>query len=62
MNGRDPRILLDIHSVSDVNRPEIELSELPRPAFSDDFPANKKEVKEIKGKLLPNKRLDKKEQ
>ncbi len=62
MNGRDPRVLLDIHTISDVNRPEIELSELPRPAFSDDFPANIKEVIETKGKLLPNKRLDKKEQ
>ena len=62
MNGRDPRVLLDIHSISDVNRPEIELSELPRPAFSDDFPANIKQSKEVKGKLLPNKRLDKKEQ
>ena len=62
MSGRDPRVLLDIHSISDVNRPEIELSELPRPAFSDDFPSNIKQSKEVKGKLLPNKRLDKKEQ
>jgi NADH-quinone oxidoreductase subunit G len=62
MSGRDPRVLLDIHSISDVNRPEIELSELPRPAFSDDFPANINEIIETKGKLLPNKRLDKKEQ
>ncbi len=26
MNGRDPKLLMDIHSVSEVNRPEIELS------------------------------------
>lgn len=35
--GRQPRLLMDIHSVSDVNNPEIHLSELPGPAHSDDF-------------------------
>jgi NADH-quinone oxidoreductase subunit G len=40
MGGRGPRILLDIHDVSEVNKPTIHLSELPGPAHSDDF--NKK--------------------
>ncbi len=37
MNGRDPRLLMDIHDVSEVNRDEINLSELKRPAHSTDF-------------------------
>ncbi len=40
MNGRDPRILMEIHDVSGVNKPEIHLSELPGPAHSDDFLKN----------------------
>jgi NADH-quinone oxidoreductase subunit G len=35
--GRNPRLLMDIHSVSEVNRPEIDLSRLPGPAHSDNF-------------------------
>jgi NADH-quinone oxidoreductase subunit G len=35
--GKKPKILLDIHSVSDVNRPEIDLSKIEGPAHSDDF-------------------------
>lgn len=35
--GRDPKLLMDIHSVSDVNKPGIELSELNRSATSADF-------------------------
>jgi len=35
--GRNPRLLMDIHSVSQVNRPEVKLSELPGPAHSGDF-------------------------
>jgi NADH-quinone oxidoreductase subunit G len=35
--GKDPKMLLDIHSVSDVNRPEVELSKIAGPAHSDDF-------------------------
>ena len=27
MGGRNPRLLMDIHNVSEVNRPEIELVE-----------------------------------
>jgi NADH-quinone oxidoreductase subunit G len=37
--GREPRLLMDIHSVSQVNRPGIDLSLLPGPAHSDDFNA-----------------------
>lgn len=35
MGGRHPKLLMDIHSISDVNK--IELSELPGPATSKDF-------------------------
>jgi NADH-quinone oxidoreductase subunit G len=42
MGGRDPRLLMDIHSVSQVNRESIELSELKGPAHSTDFDQNKK--------------------
>ena len=37
MDGRQPRLLMDIHSVSQVNRPEIDLSKIDGPAHSDDF-------------------------
>jgi NADH-quinone oxidoreductase subunit G len=37
MNGRDPRLMLDIHSVSEVNKPEVQLSLIEGPAHSDDF-------------------------
>jgi NADH-quinone oxidoreductase subunit G len=37
MGGRKPRLLMDIHQVSEVNRPEIDLSEIPGPAHSIDF-------------------------
>jgi NADH-quinone oxidoreductase subunit G len=35
--GKQPKLLLDIHNVSDVNKPEIELSKIDGPAHSDDF-------------------------
>lgn len=35
--GRDPKLLLDIHDVSDVNKPHIHLSKIDGPAHSDDF-------------------------
>lgn len=38
MGGRQPRLLMDIHSVSGVNRPDVDLSTLPGPAHSTDFP------------------------
>ena len=37
MGGRPPKITMDIHDVSEVNKPNIHLSELPGPAHSDDF-------------------------
>jgi NADH-quinone oxidoreductase subunit G len=37
MDGRKPKILMDIHSVSEVNRPEIDLSKIEGPAHSVDF-------------------------
>ena len=39
--GKNPKLLLDIHNVSDVNRPEIDLSKIEGPAHSDDFLPNK---------------------
>jgi NADH-quinone oxidoreductase subunit G len=39
-DGRQPKLLMDIHSVSEVNRPNIELSLINGPAHSADF--NKK--------------------
>ena len=35
--GKQPKYLLDIHTISDVNKPEIELSKISGPAHSDDF-------------------------
>ena len=32
-----PRLLMDIHSISEVNKPDVHLSELPGPAGSDVF-------------------------
>ncbi len=37
MGGRQPKILMDIHSISDVNRPELDLSKINGPAHSTDF-------------------------
>lgn len=37
MGGLRPRLLMDIHSVSEVNNPEIELSEINGPATSSIF-------------------------
>jgi len=35
--GKQPKFLLDIHDVSDVNKPEVHLSKIAGPAHSDDF-------------------------
>jgi NADH-quinone oxidoreductase subunit G len=35
--GRSPKHLMDIHDVSDVNKPDIDLSLIAGPAHSDDF-------------------------
>jgi NADH-quinone oxidoreductase subunit G len=37
MNGSQPRLFLNIHDVSEVNKPTITLSALDRPAHSTDF-------------------------
>lgn len=37
MSGRKPRLLMDIHSVSQVNMQDLELSEIDGPATSDVF-------------------------
>ncbi len=35
--GKAPKLLMDIHSISDVNRPDVDLSQIEGPAHSDDF-------------------------
>ena len=42
--GRQPKLLMDIHSVSEVNKPGVDLSAIAGPAHSSDF--------ETKGKAL----------
>jgi NADH-quinone oxidoreductase subunit G len=37
MDGRKPRLLMDIHSISEVNKPGIELSAIAGPATGDVF-------------------------
>jgi NADH-quinone oxidoreductase subunit G len=37
MGGRKPKLVFDIHAVSDVNPPEVDLAELPGPATSETF-------------------------
>jgi len=44
MSGRSPKLLMDIHSVSEVNREGLELSEINGPAHSTDF----KQMPEVK--------------
>lgn len=46
MGGRKPKLLMDIHSISDVNDPSIDLSKINGPATSDVF--NKKLIEEKK--------------
>lgn len=37
MSGRDPKILLDIHNVSDVNRKDMDISQIYGPPTSEDY-------------------------
>ena len=37
MGGREPKLLMDIHSISDVNDPSIDLSLIEGPATSKTF-------------------------
>jgi NADH-quinone oxidoreductase subunit G len=39
--GRHPKLLMDIHSVSEVNKPNIDLSLIEGPAHSTDFNSQK---------------------
>ncbi len=39
--GKQPKFLMNIHDVSDVNRPEVDLSKIEGPAHSDDFKGKK---------------------
>ena len=43
MGGRKPRLFLDIHDVSEVNKPSIDLSLIEGPATSDTFNGTKKD-------------------
>jgi NADH-quinone oxidoreductase subunit G len=36
-DGRNPKLLFDIHAVSGVNQPDIHLSEIEGPATGDVF-------------------------
>jgi NADH-quinone oxidoreductase subunit G len=49
MSGRQPKLLMDIHSVSEVNRPDIDLSEIEGPAHSTDFPSDGRREKGSRG-------------
>jgi NADH-quinone oxidoreductase subunit G len=40
--GKKPKLLFNIHELSDVNRPEIDLSKIEGPSHSDDFLPNQK--------------------
>ena len=37
MHGRQPKILMNIHDVSEVNKPDVNLAAIPGPAHSTDF-------------------------
>jgi NADH-quinone oxidoreductase subunit G len=37
MGGRKPKLMMDIHTVSDVNKPGVDLAELPGPATGATF-------------------------
>ena len=42
MGGRKPRLFMDIHTVSEVNKPNVHLNEIEGPATGDDFNSNQK--------------------
>lgn len=44
MDGRKPRLFMDIHDVSEVNRPDIDLSLIEGPATSDTFNEPQKDL------------------
>jgi NADH-quinone oxidoreductase subunit G len=49
MSGRQPKLLMDIHSVSEVNRPDVDLSTIEGPAHSTDFPSDGRRERGSKG-------------
>lgn len=51
MGGRNPRLLMDIHSVSQVNKPEVKLSELPGPATGTVFKEKTDDKKALSDKV-----------
>jgi NADH-quinone oxidoreductase subunit G len=42
MGGREPKLLFDIHTVSEVNKPGVDLSLISGPATSEVFDSNGK--------------------
>ena len=48
MGGREPRLIMDIHSISDVN--SMDISEIPGPVTSENFlPARDELVEAVTG-------------
>jgi NADH-quinone oxidoreductase subunit G len=45
MGGRKPKLLMDIHTISEVNKPNVHLSEIEGPATGEVF--NKGNAKEL---------------
>lgn len=45
--GKEPKLVMDIHDISDVNKPHIKLSEIYGPAHSDDFKKSPEDKKEL---------------
>lgn len=46
--GRQPKLLMDIHSISEVNKPELDLSAIQGPAHSKDFEPKEKALNQLK--------------
>ena len=42
MGGRNPRLLMPIHNVSEVNKPEVQLSKIDGPATGEVFDSEEK--------------------
>ncbi|MBA2248563.1 MAG: hypothetical protein H0W12_00060, partial [Chitinophagaceae bacterium] len=59
LHGRQPHLLLDIHNISEVNQPDVHLSEIEGPAvgktFDGEVHASGKNVTDVKIGLGPNK-------
>lgn len=59
LGGRMPKLLFDIHSVSGVNQPAVDLSLLPGPATNETFNGNPnsfgKNIMDVKIGIGPNK-------